>query len=239
MKRWKYRHRPKFINARFTDLDQYAAFPSFEKPNTHFNVDIEVVLVRVLSLDGACKQVVEPLCPPYFPPLYHSSLPADHSGERRMYHFIRKEQHCPQVANDVYSRVHDCRSCEQNCASDRKQRQLKPVLSGGPCSTYSKDLGGPALKLNRVTDLLSLWLMDTQSWWMPYRHKKGTAKAFIFSLHWVASFGNLAKILTANSSKPVSQLFMAVCSRYDMSSITTTQYQPQTSGQAERIKSTI
>lgn len=63
--------------------------------------------------------------------------------------------------------------------------------------------------------------------------------AGIFLEYLVANYGIPSKILTDNGPQFVSKLFLAVCNTFRVINISTSEYCPQTNGQADRFKSTV
>lgn len=73
-----------------------------------------------------------------------------------------------------------------------------------------------------------------------YRHlTNATTVARIFLEHCATTHRIPSSLLTDNGFQFWSTFFLSVCSTVGVISITTTEYQPQINGQAERFNSTI
>lgn len=66
-----------------------------------------------------------------------------------------------------------------------------------------------------------------------------TTVACIFIEQWVANYSILSTLLTEIRPQFLSKFFVAVCSTLGVQNITTTEYQPQTSGPSEGFNSTL
>lgn len=70
-----------------------------------------------------------------------------HAGERRTYDTMRYDFCWPHMANYVYAAVKDCRSCGQNCQTNKNQRNLCLFPPSGPFKYVVMNILGPLPKI--------------------------------------------------------------------------------------------
>lgn len=137
----------KFISETSTDADCRTTYASAIKPNAHFNVDSDGVLVWVSALNSVSQRVVNTFLCLYFLQFRSYTLLVGHSGKRRVYVLVRKGLYQPHIGNDVFATVRDCHSREQNRNHRKDQRKLKlfspkPIVIRlyGKARTSTKDV---------------------------------------------------------------------------------------------------
>lgn len=156
-----------------------------------------------------------------------------------MYDFRRMELQWPYMANKVYSMVRNCRSCPENRAHGKKQRQVKYFFADAPLAYGGMDILGSLSKIwqrepfvvvitdqykNLTKPIPTAKLASHQSLWS-FQSTALLVLVFFWKLH------------RDNSPRCLSNVFVA-CNMLVVNNINTTRYHPQTNGQLKRFNFT-
>jgi len=209
---------------------------------SRFSYDEEGVLIRLSPLDHAQQRVIPLRLQARVLYLSHYPLTAGHPKGSKMYDTMRRHYYWPNMANDVYQTVRDCRACAQTRGTFYKhQRPLRLFPAAGPLEFIAMDLLGPLTKTRRGhTDILVMTdRFSKMARSIPLRSTTAPVVAEAFLNNWVIPYGLPRILLTDNGPQFVSKFFEFLCTALGMKHPTTTAYHPQANGQVERFNGTL
>ena len=221
---------------------QHAFREVADRPDTQFAFDQHGVLVRRAALDGSLQIVVPRTLRRRLLELAHHAPITAHPGRSKMYQTLRRDFYWPSMSVDIHNVVEDCDSCARNRSKD--QRNIYPMKlfpATKPLEYVAMDILGPLPKTkhgrrfvlvitDRFTKLAKAVSLRTIT-------SLSVAKAFCDC--WIFNYGIPKVLLTDNGTQFTSSFFRKVCRILGIVKVFTTEYHPQTNGQAERYNRTL
>ena len=211
-------------------------------PNSKFDIDRYVFLVRRSPLDETLQRVVPTRLRPRVLYLAHHPRLAGHPGATRMYYTLCREYYWPHMASDAFSTVRNCTLCAAPRGTlVKNQNDLKLFPAGGPLSFVAMDLLGPlpntAHGNQHVLVITDRFTKLTRSISLQPTISSVVANAFLDN--WIYIYGALRYVLTDNNPQFAAKFFDAVCALLGVQQYLTTAYHPQWNGQTERFNRTL
>ena len=207
-----------------------------------FAINQHGVLVRRAKLDGALQVVVPSTLRQRLLDIAHSAPTSGHPGRAKMYQTLRRAFYWPSMTVDIHHVVENCQSCAMNRIKD--QRNVYPMRlfpARKPLEFVAMDILGPFPRTRHgmrfilvITDRFSK-LTKTAA----LRTITALSVAKAFCRTWVFNYGTPKVLLTDNGSQFIATFFKHVCRILGIQKVFTTEYHPQTNGQAERFNRTI
>ena len=213
-----------------------------DQPGSQFAYDQHGVLMRRAALDGSLQIVVPRTLRRRLLELAHHAPITAHPGRSKMYQTLRRDFYWPSMSVDIHNVVEDCDTCARNRSKD--QRNVYPMKlfpASKPLEYVAMDILGPLPKTKHgrrfilvVTDRFTK-LAKTVS--LRTITSLSVAKAFCDC--WIFNYGIPKVVLTDNGSQFTSGFFRRVCRILGINKVFTSEYHPQTNGQAERYNRTL
>ena len=209
---------------------------------TQFVLDQHGVLTRRSALDGSLQMVVPESLRKRLMDVAHSAPTSAHPGRSKMYQTLRRHFYWPSMTVDINQWVENCPSCARNRIKDQKHiYKMKLFPASKPLEYVAMDILGPLPRTKHgkrfilvVTDRFTK-LTKTEA----LRTITSLSVAKAFCKTWIYNFGTPKVLLTDNGTQFTSRFFMHVCRILGIEKVFTTEYHPQTNGQAERFNRTL
>lgn len=146
-----------------------------------------------------------------------------------MYDFIRNVLCWTHMVKEINSSVSDCHSCAQIHTLCNSQRQLNMFFLEASLKNIGMDILRP---LPRTKQAIQFVLVIMNRYTKPTKlirttERSASTTAFFCPEHWVASYRISSKMLTDHGPQFVSRCFVADCITFNVHSITTAAYHPQ------------
>lgn len=207
-----------------------------------FVIDQHGVLTRRSPLDQSLQMIVPESLKERLLDVAHSAPTSAHPGRSKMYQTLRRHFYWPSMTVDIHQWVDRCDACARNRIKGQKNvYKMKLFPPSKPLEYVAMDILGPLPRTKAgkrfilvITDRFTK-LTKTEA----LRTITALSVAKAFCRTWVYNFGTPKIVLTDNGSQFASRFFLQVCKILGIHKVFTTEYHPQTNGQAERFNRTI
>ena len=221
---------------------QHALRQIYEYRDSPFAHDQHGVLVRRAALDGRLQIVVPSTLRKRLLRIAHRAPVTAHPGRSKMYETLRRDFYWPSMSVDIHHVVEDCDTCARNRGKEKRSTYpMKLFPATRPLEQVAMDILGPLPKTKHgrrfilvITDRFTK-LTKTES----LRTITSMSVAKAFCQCWIFNYGIPKVVLTDNGSQFTSGFFRTVCRILGITKVFTTEYHPQTNGQAERYNRTL
>ena len=207
-----------------------------------FAINQHGVLTRKSKLDNSLQVVVPLSLRKRLLEIAHCAPTSGHPGRAKLYQTMRRGFYWPSMTVDIHHMVTNCTACAKNRM--KEQRNVYPMRlfpATKPLEYVAMDILGPLPRTRHgmrfilvVTDRFTK-LTKTE----PLRTITSLAVAKAFCKAWVFNYGTPKVLLTDNGTQFTATFFRCVCRILGIHKAFTTEYHPQTNGQAERFNRTI
>ena len=207
-----------------------------------FAINQHGVLTRKSNLDGSLQVIVPASLRKRLLDIAHDAPTAGHPGRAKLYQTMRRVFYWPSMTVDIHHKVEGCTLCAKNRI--KEQRNVYPMRlfpATKPLEYVAMDILGPLPRTKHgmrfilvITDRFTK-LTKTE----PLRTITSLAVARAFCKAWVFNYGPPKVLLTDNGTQFTATFFRNVCRILRIHKVFTTEYHPQTNGQAERFNRTI
>ena len=207
-----------------------------------FAINQHGVLTRRSNLDGSLQVIVPVSLRQRLLQIAHNASTAGHPGRAKLYQTMRRAFYWPSMTVDIHHLVENCTSCAKNRIKEQKNvypMRLFPATR--PLEYVAMDILGPLPRTKHgmrfilvITDRFTK-LTKTEA----LRTITSLAVAKAFCKTWVFNYGTPKILLTDNGTQFTASFFRNVCRILGIHKVFTTEYHPQTNGQAERFNRTI
>ena len=213
-----------------------------EGNDDRFMIDQHGVLTRRSPLDQSLQMIVPESLRERLLDVAHSAPTSAHPGRSKMYQTMRRHFYWPSMTVDIHQWVDRCDACARNRIKEQKHvYKMKLFPPSKPLEYVAMDILGPLPRTKTgkrfmlvVTDRFTK-LTKTEA----LRTITALSVAKAFCKTWVYNFGTPKVVLTDNGSQFAARFFLKVCKILGIHKVFTTEYHPQTNGQAERFNRTI
>ena len=213
-----------------------------EGKGERFVIDQHGLLTRRSPLDQSLQMIVPESLKERLLDVAHSAPTSAHPGRSKMYQTLRRHFYWPSMTVDIHQWVDRCDACARNRIKGQKNvYKMKLFPPSKPLEYVAMDILGPLPRAKAgkrfilvITDRFTK-LTKTEA----LRTITALSVAKAFCRTWVYNFGTPKIVLTDNGSQFASRSFLQVCRILGIYKVFTTEYHPQTNGQAERFNRTI
>ena len=221
---------------------QHALRHMSQHPESPFAYDQHGVVVRRAALDGRLQIVVPSTLRKRLLRIAHHAPVTAHPGRSKMFETLRRDFYWPSMSVDIHHVVEDCDTCARNRGKEkRNEYPMKLFPATRPLEHVAMDILGPLPRTKHgkrfilvVTDRFTK-LTKTES----LRTITSLSVAKAFCQCWIFNYGIPKTVLTDNGSQFTAGFFRTVCRILGIHKVFTTEYHPQTNGQAERYNRTL
>ena len=207
-----------------------------------FAINQHGVLTRRSTLDKSLQIVVPSSLRKRLLEIAHCAPTSGHPGRAKLYQTMRRGFYWPSMTVDIHHLVENCTTCAENRIKEQKNvypMRLFPATK--PLEYVAMDILGP---LPRTKHGMRFILVITDRFTkltktVALRTITSLAVARAFCRTWVFNYGIPKILLTDNGTQFTATFFRDVCRILGIHKVFTTEYHPQTNGQAERFNRTI
>ena len=164
-----------------------------------------------------------------------------HLSRNKVVQHITKSFYWPTLWRDVRVHVQGCDVCQRvTKKSPKKAPMVKRELVTVPFERVSVDLVGPLPKSKGGFQYLFTYIDNTSRWPEAEPLRNITAKTVVRAFQNICLRNGFPRVVVSdNGTQFCSREFKNFCKQYDIKSVTTSPYRPQSNGVVERMHATL